>query len=137
MPLLPVWRFEAIQPTRLRLAAVDFPWVESDAGQGERAMGRPPVAGTETPDEFNRTIRGLPGSPGHAMSGMTRAAPRTEPGQMMRLVAFKTAHPDVLIGPGEFDTWQAVIPEPSGETYTARATLRELLDRLDELTAGQ
>jgi hypothetical protein len=53
----------------------------------------------------------------------------------MRLAAFKAAHPDVLIGPGEFNTWQAVIPEPTGETYTARATLRELLDRLDELTA--
>jgi len=63
-----------------------------------------------------------------------RPAPTTEPDLTMRLVAFKAAHPDVLIGPGEFNTWQAVIPEPAGETYTARATLRELLDRLDELT---
>lgn len=66
-----------------------------------------------------------------------RPALRAEPGQVMRLAAFKAAHPDVLIGPGEFSTWQAVIPEPAGETYTARATLSELLDRLDELTTGQ
>lgn len=71
------------------------------------------------------------------MSGAMRPALRTELGQLMRLAAFKAAHPDVLIGPGEFDTWQAVIPEPTGETYAARATLRELLDRLDDLTAGQ
>ncbi|HEU5392954.1 MAG TPA: hypothetical protein VFV73_44425 [Streptosporangiaceae bacterium] len=29
---------------------------------------------------------------------------------------------------------QARLPEPDGETVTTRYTLRELLDRLDELT---
>ncbi len=38
------------------------------------------------------------------------------------------------MGPGEFGTWQARIPEAAGETVTTRHTLRELLDRLDELT---
>jgi hypothetical protein len=29
------------------------------------------------------------------------------------------------------------MPEPDGETFTARATLGELLDRLDELTGPE
>jgi hypothetical protein len=40
----------------------------------------------------------------------------------------------VIIGAGGFGTWQARIPEPDGETVTVRYTLRELLNRLDELT---
>jgi hypothetical protein len=60
-----------------------------------------------------------------------------EPDQVPRLAAFRAAHPDVIIGPGEFGTWQARIPEPNGETVAIRYTLRELLDRLDELTAQQ
>ena len=35
-----------------------------------------------------------------------------------------------------FGTWQARIPEPDGETVITRYTLRELLDKLDELTTG-
>ena len=31
-------------------------------------------------------------------------------------------------------TWEARIPEPTGETVTTRYTLRELPNRLDELT---
>jgi hypothetical protein len=58
-----------------------------------------------------------------------------EPGQILRLRDFRAAHPDVVIGPGGFDTWQARIPEPNGETVTTRHTLRELLDRLEELTS--
>ena len=57
-----------------------------------------------------------------------------EPGQVLRLARFRHEHPDVIIGPGEFGTWQARIPEAAGETVTTRYTLRELLDRLDRLT---
>jgi len=60
-----------------------------------------------------------------------------DPADVFRLAAFRSAHPDVIIGPGGFGTWQARIPEPSGETVTTRYTLRELLDRLDELTGPQ
>ena len=59
-----------------------------------------------------------------------------EEDQVPRLLAFREAHPEVIIGDGEFGTWQARIPEENGETVTSRYTLRELLDRLDELTAG-
>ncbi len=59
-----------------------------------------------------------------------------EPDQVRRLQRFRAAHPDVVIGDGGFGTWQARIPEENGEMVTTRYTLRELLDRLDELTAG-
>jgi predicted secreted protein len=54
--------------------------------------------------------------------------------QVFRLQAFRAAHPDVIVGDGGFGTWQARIPKPDGEIVTTRYTLRELLDRLDELT---
>ena len=53
---------------------------------------------------------------------------------MLRLTRFRAEHPDVIIGTGEFGTWEARIPEPAGETVTTRYTLRQLLDRLDQLT---
>ena len=56
---------------------------------------------------------------------------------MLRLAAFRAAHPDVIIGSGGFSTWQARIPEENGETVASRHTLLELLDRLDELTGRQ
>ena len=59
---------------------------------------------------------------------------REEPGQVLRLARFREQHADVIIGIGEFGTWEARIPEPTGETITTRYTLRELLDRLDALT---
>lgn len=59
-----------------------------------------------------------------------------EPDQLLRLSRFRDAHPEVIIGDGGFSTFQARIPEPDGETVITRYTLRELLDRLDELTAG-
>jgi len=58
-----------------------------------------------------------------------------EPDQVPRLQEFRAAHPDVIIGPGGFGTWQARIPRENGETVTSRYTPHELLDRLDELTA--
>lgn len=58
-----------------------------------------------------------------------------EPHEVFRLQQFRAAHPGVIVGKGEFDTWQARIPHPTGETVTIRHTLRELLDRLAELLA--
>jgi hypothetical protein len=58
---------------------------------------------------------------------------REEPGQVMRLQAFRAAHPEVIIGDFGFGVWQARIPEPNGERIISRYTLRELLDRLDAL----
>ena len=40
----------------------------------------------------------------------------------------------MIIGDGGFGVWQACIPEPNGEHIISRYTLRELLDKLDELT---
>jgi hypothetical protein len=54
--------------------------------------------------------------------------------QLVRLDRFRAAHPDMIVGASDFGTWQARIPEPNGETVVVRHTLRELLDRLDELT---
>lgn len=68
--------------------------------------------------------RGLPGIVG-------------EPDQLLRLARFRAAYPEVIIGDGGSGTLQARLPQPNGETVTTRYTLRELLDRLDELTAEQ
>lgn len=72
------------------------------------------------------------------MSGARAARPLyllpDEADQVARLARFRAEHPDVIIGAGEFGTWQARIPETNGETVTTRYTLRELLDRLAELT---
>jgi hypothetical protein len=59
-----------------------------------------------------------------------------EPDQVMRLARFRADHPAVIIGAGEFGTWQARIPEASGETVIVRHRLAEVLDKLDELTGG-
>ena len=76
----------------------------------------------------------MSGGPG----GWTRPGLRLvpdEPDQLMRLARFRAGHSDVIIGTGEFGTWQARIPQPAGETVTTRYTLRELLDRLEQLTS--
>lgn len=59
---------------------------------------------------------------------------REEPGQVLRLHAFRASHPEVIIGDGGFEVWQARIPEPGGERIISRYTLRELLDSLVDLT---
>lgn len=59
-----------------------------------------------------------------------------EQDQVPRLIRFRAEHPDVIIGSGGFGTWQARIPQENGETVTTRYTLRELLDKLDELLGG-
>jgi hypothetical protein len=56
--------------------------------------------------------------------------------QMIRLARFKAAYPHIVIGDGGFGTIQARIPEPAGETVITRYTLRELLDKLSEVTGG-
>ena len=55
-----------------------------------------------------------------------------EPDQVPRLSRFRAAHPEITIGTDEFGTWHGVIPDQDREAV--RYTLRELLDRLDELT---
>jgi hypothetical protein len=57
--------------------------------------------------------------------------------QVARLARFKAAHPDVVVGDSGFGTMQARIPEENGEIVITRYSLRELLDKLDEVTAGQ
>jgi hypothetical protein len=57
-----------------------------------------------------------------------------EPDQLLLLARFRAAHPEVIVGDGGFGTVQARIPEPDGETVITRYTLRELLDKLGELT---
>jgi hypothetical protein len=47
-----------------------------------------------------------------------------------RLRWLRVEHPEVLIGGGEFGTWQALILEPDGETVVVRYNLHDLLDRL-------
>jgi hypothetical protein len=59
--------------------------------------------------------------------------PPDELGQVVRLARFRAAHPEVIVGDGGFGTVQARIPELNGETVITRYTLRELLDKLDEL----
>jgi hypothetical protein len=68
------------------------------------------------------------------MSGRALRLVREEPDQVLRLQAFRAAHPDVIIGDGGFGVWQGRIPEPDGERVISRYILRELLDKLDELT---
>ena len=69
-----------------------------------------------------------------SMSWRALRLAREEPGQVLRLHAFRAAHPEVIIGDGGFGVWQARVPEPSGEQVISRYTLRELLDKLTELT---
>jgi hypothetical protein len=67
--------------------------------------------------------------------GLLRLVP-DELDQVLRLQAFRAAHPEVIIGDGGFGTIQARIPEPNGEMVITRYRLAELLDKLDELTGG-
>jgi hypothetical protein len=74
---------------------------------------------------------GSSGPVGRIRSGL-RPLP-DELDQLARLTRFRTAHPEVIVGDGGFGTMQARIPELDGETVITRYTLRELLDKLDEL----
>jgi hypothetical protein len=77
-------------------------------------------------------VSGFGGLVRHGLPG-----PLGEPSQLLRLAQFRTSHPEVIIGDGGFSTLQARIPEPSGETVITRYTLRELLDKLEEVIAVQ
>ena len=80
---------------------------------------------------------GAPGARGDRPGGAPAEAPFVlhvdGPAELARLDRFRAAHPDVLVGGVGFGTWQALIPEPNGETVVVRYTLRELLDKLDGL----
>ena len=54
-------------------------------------------------------------------------------GDDLRLQAFRARYPGVVIRPGQFGTWEALAPEVAGEGVLVRHTLRELLDKLEEL----
>ena len=60
---------------------------------------------------------------------------RDEPDRVPRLLAFRAAHPQVIIGAGEFGVWQALI-RPDGETVINRYQLKALLDKLESLDAA-
>jgi hypothetical protein len=76
-------------------------------------------------------------SGGHArLPRALRGLVPDELGQVVRLQAFRAAHPKVIVGDGGFGTWQARIPEPNGEIVITRYRLIELLDKLDELTGS-
>lgn len=75
------------------------------------------------------------------MTGLVRGWARVAPGeedQLARLVAFRAAHPEVVIGDLGFGkVWQARIPEEEdGESVVTRYTLRELLDQLAVIFPG-
>jgi len=56
--------------------------------------------------------------------------------QVPRREAYEAAHPGVKItyfGPH----WQAVVPEPAGETVITRYGLKQLLDKLESLDAPE
>jgi hypothetical protein len=53
--------------------------------------------------------------------------------QLGRLAAFRAARPEVIIGPGGFGTWQAVIAAGGKEIVKTGDTLRDLLDKLDKI----
>jgi hypothetical protein len=72
------------------------------------------------------------------MDGFTGPARRLVPDeleQVMRLARFRQAHPGVMVGAGR-GWWQAVISQANGEQVITRYTLSQLLDKLEELTAG-
>jgi hypothetical protein len=54
------------------------------------------------------------------------------PDQVPRLIKFRKAHPDVEIMLAGL--WRAVIPRENGETVVCRYELRDLLNKLEELT---
>ena len=59
-------------------------------------------------------------------------------GDARRLAALREKYPPpgVVIQPGQFGTWEALAPELIGEGVIVRQTLRELLDKMDELLGG-
>lgn len=58
-------------------------------------------------------------------------------GDDLRLKAFRAKYPPpgMVIRAGQFGTWEALAPGLIGEGVIVRHTLRELLDKLDEMLA--
>jgi hypothetical protein len=57
-----------------------------------------------------------------------------EPDQVVRRKVLEAKYPQVSTGyDRDHDCWRGVIREPGGETVTVRYSLKELLDRLEEL----
>jgi len=59
-------------------------------------------------------------------------------GQLVRLAAFRSGHPGVVIGRAEFGAgWEAQVPLPhDGRGYFAPRPLGDLLDALEEELDG-
>ena len=59
-------------------------------------------------------------------------------GDDLRLAALREKYPPpgVVIQPGQFGTWEALAPELIGNGVIVRHTLRELLDKMDEVLSG-
>jgi hypothetical protein len=74
---------------------------------------------------------------GARLGGRRMSLASEEPDRVLRLHRFRQVHPGVIVGDGGFGTFQRRIPVPSGEIVTTRYTLRELLDKLNELISGQ
>lgn len=57
--------------------------------------------------------------------------------QLIRLAQYRRTHPGVIIGDLGFSgTWQARIPQPSGEDVYTRHLLKDLLNLLDALDSA-
>lgn len=69
--------------------------------------------------------------PGHHLHGVPLSGEEFD--QVPRKLAFKKAHPEVYIGLVASGTWQARIPEETGETIYTRWELKDLLDKLEEV----
>ncbi len=104
----------------------DF-WTEGGMFHGRRVDGSGGTLTGSTPAALAAAaavdLASLPAPP---------AVPRDRD-DLMRLARYRRSHPVVVIGRPGFGTWQALIPEPAGETVITRHSLGELLDRLEEL----
>lgn len=68
------------------------------------------------------------------MSGWRLRLPLPDCGHIRRLERFRAGHPEWQIGyDGGLEFWQALRPEPGGETVVTRCLLGDLLDRLDSV----
>ncbi|HEY6314940.1 MAG TPA: hypothetical protein VIY52_29635 [Streptosporangiaceae bacterium] len=69
------------------------------------------------------------------MAAHSRRSLLGQPAVQQRLTRFREEHPEVEIVARGY--WQALIPEPDGETVITRWDLGEFLDKLDSLFSSQ
>ena len=62
-----------------------------------------------------------------------RAVPAEDYDEVVRLAAFRRAHPEVVVDGGGRERWRARMPHPGGEVVVSRYELRDLLDELGRL----